>query len=106
MSNEPVNLPPGSEVQVDGSLWTKQFWGAASERAIKTFAQALAGLLVAGAVGILETTWIPILSLAGMQFILSILTSVGSGIITHSGPSLAPGEVVVARRALPGYADE
>ena len=71
------------------SLWTILFWQATAERAVKTFAQALAALLVAAGTGILDTDWTTSASVAGMAAVVSLLTSIGSDALTGSGPALA-----------------
>lgn len=70
-------------------MWQKQFWIAAAERAIKTFAQALAAVLVAGATSILEVDWQQSLGVAALAAVLSVCTSVGSMAVGNAGPSLA-----------------
>ena len=70
------------------SIWSAEFWKAASERAIKTFAQTEASLLLASGTGLLDTDWVTGLSVSGMAAVVSLLTSVGSGYVTKSGPSL------------------
>lgn len=75
-------------------IWTKEFWQATLERAIKTFAQSLAALLTGDAVGILDADWGQSASVAAMATILSILSSVGSSGIGNSGPSLSHSEVL------------
>ena len=53
------------------------FVGYAGERAIKTFAQtALASLTASQIIGILDVDWVQIFSVAGLAFVLSILTSI------------------------------
>lgn len=64
------------------------FIKATLERAIKTFAQVLAALLVANGTGLLDTDWVSAGSTAGMAALLSILTSVASDRIGADGPSL------------------
>lgn len=76
-------------------MWTLAFWRAAAERAIKTFAQTLAALLVADGTGLLDSAWVARLSVAGMAALVSLLTSVGSDVATGDGPSLTNAEVVV-----------
>jgi Putative lactococcus lactis phage r1t holin len=67
----------------------RQFWTLAAERAVKTFAQALAAVLVASGVGILSADWKTALSTAGMATLVSVLTSVASsGIGPSNSPSL------------------
>lgn len=59
-------------------IWTKDFWLGASERALKTFAQALAAVIGAGAVGIMDVDWPQALSVAALATALSLLTSIGN----------------------------
>ena len=80
-------------------IWSLAFWRAATERSIKTFAQTLAALLVADGTGLLDSQWVPRLSVAGMAALVSVLTSIGSDSITGNGPAIAGPEVV------PGPAD-
>lgn len=70
------------------SIWSKPFWTAAAERSIKTFAQALAALLIADGTGLLESDWAARLSAAGMAALISVLTSVASNGTGDPGPSL------------------
>jgi hypothetical protein len=76
------------------SIFTGTFWKAALERAVKTFAQAEAALLVADGTGILNTDWQSSLSASGMAAVISILTSVASDAATGDGPSLTNAEVL------------
>lgn len=72
------------------SIFTQTFALAALERAVKTFAQAAAALLVADGTGLLAVDWGQTASVAGMAAVISLLTSVGSSAVTESpGPSLA-----------------
>lgn len=60
-------------------MLTKSFWKQALERAIKTFAQALAAVVVAGVaagLGLEDVTWVAALSVAGLAAVGSFLTSV------------------------------
>lgn len=82
-------------------LFTKRFWAAAAERAIKTTAQAMASVLTANATGLLDTDWIGVLSASAMAGVLSILTSVGSAGATDGSPSLSSETIIEPRRALP-----
>lgn len=63
-------------------IWTKDFWLGASERALKTFAQALAAVIGAGAVGIMDVDWPQALSVAALATALSLLTSIGNADFT------------------------
>lgn len=75
-------------------MFNPAFLKAVLERAVKTFAQALAALLASNGAGILDTDWTSSLSVAGMAAVVSILMSFGSDLITGDGPSLTNAEVV------------
>lgn len=70
------------------TIWTAAFWLAAIERAVKTFAQTLAALLVGDGAGLLTIDWIGVGSVAGLAALVSILTSVASSQAGSDGPSL------------------
>ena len=59
-------------------MFTLIFWQATAERAVKSFAQALAAMFGTGGVGILDVAWTTSLSVAGMTALLSVLTSLSS----------------------------
>jgi hypothetical protein len=59
-------------------MFAKSFWVATLERAVKTFAQAVAAMLMAGGFGLIDAPWLDALSAGGMAAVLSVLTSVGS----------------------------
>ena len=80
------------------SIWTKAFWSAALERAVKTFAQAEAALLVADGTDVLNTDWRQSLSAAAMAAVISLLTSVASSAATGDGPSLTEAETLKQSR--------
>ena len=71
-------------------MFTRRFWIATAERTIKTFAQTLASVLVAGGVGLLSADWPAALSAAGMAAVVSVLTSLGS---LKVGPEDSPSVV-------------
>ena len=75
-------------------MFTKAFLLATLERAVKTFAQGLAALLVADGTNLLTTNWGDRLSVAGMAAVVSVLTSVASGSFGSSGPSLGNAETL------------
>lgn len=60
-------------------LTSKEFWVAALERALVTFASALIAAIGTNQVGLLEIDWTGAASLAGTAAVLSILTSIVSG---------------------------
>lgn len=63
-------------------IWTTAFWRGAAERAIKTFAQALVGIIGVGAVGLLDVDWWQALSAAALATLASLLTSIGNADFT------------------------
>jgi len=80
------------------TIWTAAFWKAAAERAIKTFAQALVAFLAVGT-GLLDVDWVAAASVAGMAALLSLLTSIGSDLVSPTpGPSLV-GETLTGEDA-------
>jgi hypothetical protein len=81
-------------------VFTKAFWKAALERAVKTFAQTLVALLGvtsvdARTVDLLRSDWRVDLAVAGIAALLSVCFSVVSNASTGTGPSLA-GEQTIA----------
>ncbi len=84
---------------------TAAFWKATAERAIKTDAQTVLGLLTADhIVGVLDVDWTQTGSVAALAALLSVLTSIASAQVGNGGPSLA-GEIVesdVVERAVDG----
>ena len=70
-------------------MWTKAFWQSVAERAVKTFAQSAASILISAGVGLLAADWVGCMSAAGMAALISLLTSVASGAVTDGSPSLA-----------------
>lgn len=72
-------------------MWTKKFWKAAAERAVKTFAQTELGLLILGDAGLdqVNTSWQHDLELGLLAGVISILTSIVSDKFgPNDGPSL------------------
>ena len=59
-------------------MFTTGFARDLAERTIATFAEALAALLIAGNVGVLEVGWRDALSLAGMTALVSLLKGVAA----------------------------
>jgi len=70
-------------------MWTRAWWQAAAERALKTVAQTLVALIGANAVDVTTLDWPSLLGIAATAGIVSILTSIGSAKIGSEGPSLA-----------------
>ncbi|MEI5102426.1 holin [Streptomyces sp. PmtG] len=67
-------------------MWSAAFWKATAERAIRTFAQALAAVLVAGAANLLDVAWAAAFGTAGMAALLAVLTALGSAKVGPPGP--------------------
>ncbi|WP_371650866.1 MULTISPECIES: holin [unclassified Streptomyces] len=69
-------------------MFTKAFWKATAERAIRTFAQSLAAVLTAGATNLFDVDWKAALATAGLATLLSVLMAVGSSSLGRPGPGL------------------
>lgn len=80
------------------SIWTKDFWKAAAERAISTAAQSgVSYLVVAGPVlNALSVDWGALGGIAAGGAVLSLLKSLAVNGATGTGPSLTSAEVVPA----------
>lgn len=68
-------------------MWSSSFWKATAERALRTFAQALAALIGAGAVNIIDIDWPASIGIAATAALLSVLTSIGANEVGSPGPS-------------------
>jgi len=70
---------------------SKAFWANAGERAVRTFAQALVAVMVAGFVFTDAAAWGEALLSAAVAALISLLTSVAaSGVGDPVSPSLLP----------------
>lgn len=58
----------------------KEFIKCAVIRAVKTMAQTAVSLLTVDVVGVLEVNWVAVLSASALSGIVSILTSVATGL--------------------------
>lgn len=67
-------------------LTDRRFWVEALDRAVRTFAQALAALLVGDGVGVTDVDWLGALSVAGLAAVVSVLTSVADPRVTGAPP--------------------
>lgn len=66
-------------------LWSRSFWKGAVDRALKTFAQVLLALILAGAgagavpsLGVHELDWVAMVSVSATATVISFLTSIAS----------------------------
>lgn len=57
-------------------LWTREFWAAAAERAVKTVAQTVVAVVGVAGTGLLSVDWVQTLSVAAAAGLASILTSI------------------------------
>lgn len=70
-------------------MWTKAFWKAIAERAIKTFAEALAAALVINQLTPANIDWIASFHIAGVAALIAVLLNIGTAKATDGSPSLA-----------------
>lgn len=71
------------------TLWAWDFWKAALERAVRTAAQAAAGAIGAGViVGEPYVNWNYVGTLTWLGALLSVLTSIGTGVVSGGGPGI------------------
>lgn len=74
-------------------MFTRAFWAAAVERALKTAAQSAVLVIGADQFNALAVSWAEVGGFALGGFVLSVLTSVGSDVVTdETGPSLTNAE--------------
>lgn len=59
-------------------MWSKAFWMDAIERAVKTFAQVILALGVAGALDAFEVDWVKVLGVGLGAVVLSLASSIVS----------------------------
>lgn len=76
------------------SVFSRAFWSAAAERAVKATAWAASSSLLASGAGLIDADWIGCASVAGMAGVLSLLGSVASDAATGDGPSITKAEVI------------
>lgn len=67
------------------SIYSKSFLIDATERAVKTFAQATVATLGAGTVDLINTNWAGALSIGAGAALVSLLTSLGSEQFGNAG---------------------
>lgn len=74
-------------------LSSREFWVAAGERAVRTFAQVLLSTVGVGTTSIVDVDWLGALSIAATATIASLLMSI-AGTQSGGGPSLINAEVL------------
>jgi Putative lactococcus lactis phage r1t holin len=80
------------------SIFKRQFWKAAVERATKALAWSAGSTLISAGTGLIDSDWVGVCSTAGMVFVLSMLGSVASDKVTGgTGPSLTNAERLPGR---------
>lgn len=70
-------------------MWTLAFWKAIAERAIKTFAETLAGALAINQFTPADIDWNTSLAIAGLAALIAVLFNIGTAGATDGSPSLA-----------------
>lgn len=71
------------------SIWTRQFWAATAERAVKTAGQSALATYGADVVNVLATDWRGVLGMAAGGAVLSVFTSLASSRVgAGDGPSV------------------
>ena len=73
-------------------MFTGQFWKAAFERAVKTFAQTLLALLAVDGLDWVNVNWGDTFLAAGIAAGLSVLSSIVTATATDGSPSLTKAE--------------
>lgn len=86
-------------------MFTRAFWMDTLERAVKTFAQVLAGVGIADGTGMVATGFGAVLSTAAIAATLSVVTSLVSGPAGFAGTASATRAVTTAPRGVPGGPD-
>lgn len=69
-------------------MWTLIFWKSITERALKTFVEALAAALVVSGTTLGGVDWLGSLSIAGLATLIAVLLNVGVSLGTDGGPSV------------------
>ena len=83
----------------------KQFWKAALIRAVRTVAQAALAMIPAAAT-IQQVNWITVLSTAALAGVVSILTSIATGLPEVDEEAIQEAECKVTVKAYDDYDDE
>lgn len=76
-------------------MWTKAFWKAIADRAVKTFAEAWAGALIINQLTPANINWLDSLALAGIATLIAVLLNIGTAGATDGSPSLTSEKLTV-----------
>ena len=68
-------------------MFNQTFLKDTAERAVKTFAQSMVAVMTAGATGVLDVDWVNALSVSLLATLVSVFTSIGSGIVGDQSAS-------------------
>lgn len=69
-------------------MTTIAFWKATAERMVRTFAQAVLGVVGAGQLGILDVDWGEAVSVGALAAVLSLLTAIVTAGVGPAGPGV------------------
>lgn len=82
----------------------KSFWKAAAIRALRTFAQSMVSMIAVGA-AISEVSWLRALSVSAVAALLSVLTSIATGLPEAQIEQKKPPDVEEPMITIKAYAD-
>lgn len=69
-------------------MFTKAFWKATLERLVRTFAQAVLGVVSADQLGVLDVDWGQAASVGALASVLALLTAVATSGAGQPGPGI------------------
>ena len=75
-------------------MWTKAYWKAVGERALRTFAQSAASNLATMSMGALAAGWKGLVAAATIAAAMSVLMSIAAAEVTNGSPSMVDSEVI------------
>ena len=87
--------PNITEIVMELTIWTRDFWSATAERVLMTAAQVLIAVLTADGFDLIAANWRDIGVMVGTAALLSLLKSVAANAATRTGPSLTNSEQVI-----------
>ncbi|MFF7200529.1 holin [Streptomyces sp. NPDC008141] len=69
-------------------MFTRAFWKATGERAVRTFAQGTLGAIGADGLGVLDVDWGQAASVGGLASVIAVLTAVAFSGAGQPGPGI------------------